>query len=329
MRLKIVKLYFLSPLHLGDIGVDLSGAKKYWHSDGVFSALFNALVLLFPDKIDEIREDLESVKISSAFPFFEDEIFLPAFPTVFLNQEDFADCRKKVKKLEFFPKSYFERIAKGEILKREDCEFMYRHTKEVYKIRYITRNRINRLTGKTGSLDEETAEEVGGGLYTIGALEFLRKDAGLYFAIDCDEKIFKRYIEPALKLLQDQGVGGDHTVGFGRFKYRVDEVNLNLPSSTKTFLSISSVLPTQDDIEKMKNFPELRWDFVMRGGYPFFSFSKKIKARKPRFMMVKEGSILPKNIQGQIYEMDTGDFVAYHYGKAFLIPVQIRNEEDS
>lgn len=115
-----VKLHFgRSVLHLAKGKEDYDQSEQVLHSDTLKSAIFVAALHLYPENADEDtgKQFLEAISLSSAFPFYGGEYFFPKpmtkTQTMAGMKEDDPKQSKKLKKLSFLGKSYFEDLLNG------------------------------------------------------------------------------------------------------------------------------------------------------------------------------------------------------------------------
>lgn len=296
--MRIIKLKFKSPLHVGNIGIGLEECTPVVHSDTIFNAIISAYSLMHTkEETNNFLKTFCNVRISSAFPYKEDTIYFPK-PRIRINTniDDFK-ILKDLKKVEFIPKEYFDKIINMEELDHKDLKSLTTNTGGFYKEEQIPKVYLDR-------------ERYTSDFFFIGTIRFY-SDSGLWFSIDCDDTVYDDII-PCLRLLQDEGIGGKRTWGCGLFDYEETEMKLRLPINHEAYLLLSLLYPNTNDIT-LFNGTYASWDFIIRGGY----FRK---ARKPRIWMVKEGSIFDEMPKGKILKFD--GFM--DYGIAYSIPVSIK-----
>jgi len=130
----IVKLKFISPLHIGKGKPDYyAESETVLHSDTIKSALFSTAKLL--DNSTNI-DFWNSFVVSSSMPYYEKNLF---FPKPNLNKIDFSihdndndeilqsdnlKLIKKIKKVKFIQKSVFEEFNQKKKIKLEDYQFV-------------------------------------------------------------------------------------------------------------------------------------------------------------------------------------------------------------
>ena len=80
-EIKIVKLNFTSPLHIGEVGIGLEESSLVLHSDTIFNAICNALAKLYGrDWVTDFLRNFEAkppFRISSGFPFADETLYFP------------------------------------------------------------------------------------------------------------------------------------------------------------------------------------------------------------------------------------------------------------
>ena len=121
------------------------------------------------------------------------------------------------------------------------------------------------------------------------------KYSGVYFLYNGDEEVFKNYIKPAIRLLEDEGIGGKRSWGLGLFKAEIEDFKINVPKESGYYLTLSLMFVNNPKILE-------RWNFVYRKGWIFTRYGKPF--RKPMIAMISEGSIINENYTGEIVDLD-------------------------
>ena len=157
-------------------------------------------------------------------------------------------------------------------------------------------------------------------------------------ALNAEASLHKNWIIPALKFLQDQGIGAKRTWGLGKFEFEEKEIEIKTPEKSEKFVNLSVVFPKENDLSLIKNTfikntSWFRWHLITRGGYPVYSpFAESFSLRKPLIKMIGEGSVLPE-IKGNILKIPENEEIlrkinfphfVYHYGRGFLIPAKLK-----
>lgn len=288
--MKAVKLKFKTPVRIGELGVGLESVSEVLHSDTLFSAIANALASINGD-LEEFIEKIRSgeLKISSAFPFKGEEYFLPL---------PILPYDKKIK-TKFVSKDNFETLIAGE-------EIVVKSEEMPYKTFDLPKVIIDRVTANTN-------------IYYVSLIRF-EKDCGLYFIVDGNGK---KVLKPALKYLEDEGIGGKRTWGLGIFEHEwVDDFEIKTPSESNAFVTLSLVFPK--DLNSI-----CYWKPIIRGGWTL----KGKQIRKPRIIMASEGSIFRKKDEGILLDLDDKienfsksiGHKVFVNGKSFLIPMVMRH----
>ncbi|ACX73081.1 CRISPR-associated RAMP protein, Csm4 family [Methanocaldococcus vulcanius M7] len=315
MDTKIIKLNFKTPIHVGDFN-NLSGQEIPIHSDTIFGAICNALDRLGVDVKDFVKNHGEDFVISSGFPYVKDKLYFPKPLNVDkliskkfnenANEETYKKL-KKFKKMKFFDKKMFEAVINRDeemidsILDEIEDEEDYG-----YKIFDLPKVVLDRVT-----VDSQ--------IYYLTMARF-EEDCGIYFLYRGNKKVFKNYIEPAIRLLEDEGIGGKRSWGLGLFNAKIEDFKLNVPKNGNYYLTLSLMYVDNPKILE-------RWNFVYRKGWIFTRYGKP--HRKPLITMISEGSIVKENYSGEIIDLDgfweiskeVGHKVFVN-GRGFLIPIK-------
>lgn len=329
VNLNIFKLHFTTPLHIGDSRDDYSISLKTIQSDTMYAAIISCLAKLGVEIPD--NGDL-GCTISSLFPFYQkDENAVPVyfFPKPLkqaLPKLENVDHAKKIKKVAWLDKAYFERVLSGETLFEDETSI------NDIKNNYLTNQLIDDafivsqvsprvLVSRNGMEDAKP--------FYMDRVYF--KDySGLYFISEGDSALLER----GLSLLQDEGIGTDRNVGNGRFVYQKEAISLKLPEACHTAMSLSMFIPGDKEqlISMISQKDKVAYDFTRRGGWittpPYNTYRKNtVHAFLP-------ASVFSLQIEG-VYVM--GDFVILtpevknvHFphiirrnGKSIFIPIKI------
>lgn len=290
MKLTAYKLYFEGALHISDARSDYGKSESMLHSD----ALYAALLAIQGQLSDTVNADL-GCTISSLFPFTKAEngttvYFFPK-PMVQLQTylENEYDDIKKLKRVEWLDKTYFEEMlegafnspinsqtVQGSFLSAEkiDKEFMYSQVMpRVEVLRSAEENE-----GKTN-------------IFYIDRTYF-KEGSGLYFMVSGDTT----ELEKLLNVLQYEGIGTDRNVGFGHFHFeRLDDFHLSIPTESNYALSLSLFNPENEDlIQEFTSGEHAAWEILKRGGW--MTSSGNVGVRKKSVYMFREGSIFSNTV---------------------------------
>ena len=212
------KLNFFSPLHVDVLhGVGYEATEEIIHSDALFSALMTLWNYFYDDDVEAMCQN-PPFSISSAFPYKSSTYFFPR-PMVKIGKkgEDDLKIGKKLKKVKYLSKDLLETICKGELL-----EFSEKETFQDYKF-WFGRN-SDKLNQDSKLFTEREIPRVSIDRATFSSEIFyfseiiFEKDSGLFFLVKFNEEGFRSKFETVLRLLCDEGIGGDKKVGKGKRK---------------------------------------------------------------------------------------------------------------
>ncbi|MGB9866204.1 type III-A CRISPR-associated RAMP protein Csm4 [Fervidobacterium gondwanense] len=309
-----VKLKLKGPLHIGYLDGVFEVSEATIHADTIFGGLINGYNLLFGeqktnDLIEKIKESNSELLISSAFFYVGNKYFLPRPKGETFGLEDKIQQVKKIKKIKFVEETI---LTESKSVGEENLSLPFlladKAQKELEEF-YIILKRPRVMVARNYAESN---------IFYFSEVHF-KEDSGLWFYLKVSDDIEKEILA-ALKLLSDEGIGGDRTYGFGQFDY--DLIPISLPEHGENYLLLSPYIPDSEDYEenskeitKFAKAYELRY----RTGY-IHNSDKKAK----RVTMFAEGSIFTKPVKGKILDVTPDnfeyDYRVYRYGKAFLLP---------
>lgn len=314
------KLLFTSPLHLSAGHEGYEKTFHYIHSDTLFSAIISNWHHFYDDSIESLIENL-TFEISSAFPFYQQDYYLPKpylkLPVTF-DETDYKTA-KKLMKVKFIEKELYEKILNQETVHIRDIHFsgsirfmgLKKGVSDFFEEREVSRNVVDRVTGCTD-------------IFYFSEIVFL-KESGLFFLANFRDEKLRRKFEAVLRFLGDEGIGSDRHVGKGQFEVKIDnDFTLRQPDNADSILNLSLYHPTPDEIQNHL----LDWssyDIINRKGW--ITMPGYLTLRKKSLNMFLEGSVfsnLNKKDYGDI-PIVAGktpgliDFNVYRYGKGFFV----------
>lgn len=256
MLWKLVRLTFGSNLaHFGELGIGMEETSERVRSDTLFSAWISSYSRLFgKDEVGQLLDRFAekpqlAFRISSTFIYYKDKkryiYYLPkplALPRGYRqedDEDDDLDFAKTYQKLSYLPLEIWQRWYqteegftqndKDELIKKTQNKSVkngqlyntqtFRYN-EKFKICLVPKVAVDRNTRATN-------------FYHIGFVQFLSKpekqqQAGLYFLVyfpdNFDQKI-QQNLELALRVLGEEGLGGERSSGAGRFEAEWLELN--------------------------------------------------------------------------------------------------------
>lgn len=292
--LKICKLHFTSPLHIGDLkNDDYGNSLKTISSDTIYAAM--TAVLATSGVSISSNGDL-GFTVSSLFPYYQqcgDSPSVFFFPQPLQSRlPRLADLgqRKKVKKVKWLDTSYFEKVLSGAHLYEDGQDISNIHGEylavQPVPSDFLSSQVIQRVTLKSRVGEEDALP------YYIDRISFLHH-SGLFFIYEGDTE----QLEKALTLLSLEGIGTDRNVGNGFFEYELTTLPLSLPASASHAVSMALLIPeSQTQLDSLLASPLVAYDMERRGGwittYPFQ------RLRKNAIYGLTPGSVFAKEIDG-------------------------------
>lgn len=298
--MKAIKLHFTTPVHFGRGREEPDKSELIYHSDSLKSAIYSIGIHFFEEWKNE-KNFYDSFRISSCFPFAKDEFFLPKPQLkrkIIFSDLSEDKSSKKVKKIEFFEKSVFENFINtsddffkinlsnvtpnGAFVSKENIEL--KTHKDFFKTEAQQRVKVPL------ELENKDSEP-----FYIDRIYF-EKECGLYFIAEFDNSEIEKQVYQTLKLLGENGIGTDRSVGNGLFNFNVkrdvSEFSFNIKKIHNKYLLLGLYSPDENE-HKAISFDESSWSLIRRGGYIAGSeIEEFMRLRKKSVYMFGEGSVL-------------------------------------
>ncbi|MBC7108387.1 MAG: type III-A CRISPR-associated RAMP protein Csm4 [Methanomassiliicoccales archaeon] len=198
-----------------------------------------------------------------------------------------------------------------------------RHDVPIYKEVDMVGNAINRITSSTG---ENFFFYKGYAMSRRGAMYFIIKH----------RKNCENIVRPALRFLEDRGIGGKISSGKGAFEIiqirtNIDE-KLAEMSSGKTVLNLSTYIPTHEEIVQFKNAgTKPIYNLLVRGGVIESGLASESNPWKARTMCFGEGSLFPaienREVYGQNPVVHDKKYKVQQYGFSFYLRGDLKLED--
>ena len=327
LDLKVIEIRLRSGMHLGEREGWLEGTGVLPLSDTLFSAFCNGYGLLYgdgelTDLLQAFLDDAPPFRLSSAFPKWKGLYFFPA-P---LNQ---IAAEKDVKKIRWIEKAGWERLLKGEtvdeVIKTSSFQYIPKpgpnqgkdadDPSEPWKILETPRVGLDRTNNHPGER-----------YFHFGQVHF-RPEASFFFLADVgSEEVWGR-LKAVWRLLADEGIGGDRSVGKGLFHTpSFDVLRLSLPDRAKNQALLSLYYPGTSETGVVG---EGYYEFMERKGYLYSPASQGLRRNTVR--LFKTGSVFPspRPLRGRLMDVTPEIFTrhrVYRYGIALSVPCRIRGE---
>lgn len=307
----IIKLRFLSPLRIGREEIDLEGLAEGLHSDTLFSALCHAWADLYGQEwLDHFLNNYQqkpAFLISSAFPFYQNQLFLPR-PFLRHHQPDqhtnVADQQKE-KGNQIQPPE--ETIAAKEWKKIAWlAPTSLRHWLAGQKVELEQILQENQLASQIGqvytvprvALDRFNAAS---NIYFCSQLAF-NAEAGLYFILRVHDESYQPFLRAGLEYLGDCGLGSERNNGYGQFQPTWQQPPQPLTELLNQSGSHHYLLSLFNPTLPLPSFAGARYGLLERRGY-FWSASTGAQYKRCSVWMVQEGSILPFTPIGRLVDV--------------------------
>jgi len=339
MKLTLFKLKFRTPLHIGDNRPHYESCEGFIRSDTLFSALINAWQLLYPDDLKTFfpEEAPDSVqfpffRISSAFPYLNDELFFPK-PCARLpfknDAENEPGLAKKIKKISWLTKLYFEHCLSNEQFVLNADELIGVDKFLSCKI-WTEQPKIMEIADSPRIVKDRATEQTE--IFYYSRL-FFADDAGLFFLATFPGETWKSKFISVLRLLGDEGIGGDRSIGHGLFEVAemMENFEIRVPQKTDSYLTLALYHPRNDECSNL--IPGSSYDLTVRSGWVYSG--RGLSLRRNAVRMFTEGSVFSGNGE------NSGDVVkvlekmpefklnhaVFRYGQALGLPILVPEEK--
>lgn len=290
----LFRLHFTAPLHLGNEREDYAESLSMVHSDSMYAALTAALFKVGWNPPEDFQGHM-GFTISSLFPFYQKDpeqapvYFFPKSKIQEVLDEALLERHKQIKKIQWLDQEFFEKHLRGASL-QEDYQKNMPETKnqpQYIKGAYLTKedipkNFISRQVFPRVTVSRDGKEEAEP--FFMERL-FLSDHSGLFFLVEGDTSL----LEKALKILEQEGIGTDRSVGNGFFEYKKDSLELDVPDDANYMMNLSMYLPADKEQLKEQLDEHAAYTFKIRGGW--VSTPPYNTVRKNRIYMFEEGSI--------------------------------------
>ncbi|NPV55577.1 MAG: type III-A CRISPR-associated RAMP protein Csm4 [Anaerolineae bacterium] len=327
------RLQARSPFHLGERGVGLEESSVVLHSDTLFSALIIQLRELgepFKDLIDAFPRACfpgvgkqafatgnPPLRMSSAFPYSGNVLFFPK-PLLRLaaasSPEPALPFGKSLKRIQFVSKQLYEnwitgrKIPEGLIaMNTQGQSVEIKQLIQNGKV-WLTPDERDRL-GTTSDFiwREEVKQRVtvdratsSSQVFSAGVVSFA-EESGLFFLIDYLDQKWRPKIERSLRVLGEGGIGGERSIGYGKFDLQeAEEISVAAPEKPNAATILSYWYPTKLEVETGM-LAGARYDLVIRRGWVASPEGMNLRRRGVR--MLAEGAVIMKTPTGSLVDV--------------------------
>jgi CRISPR type III-A-associated RAMP protein Csm4 len=321
----IIKLKNLSPMHIGMGRESHDFSSTVLHSDTITAAL--AAMKAQKGEQDRIYDFLQSFKMSSAFPFFKDELFLPT-PigrlNVSINGKEEHQYRKGLKKVKYASLPIWKQLTKGESLELDEWQLKggFITNNAGHKEMTISKALVNERVGVPRDNTDDSEP-------FFFEWNYFSQDAGLYVMTDATGAALQEITE-LFESLGQQGIGTDKSIGGGKFDAELTgSISIDESKEANAQMLLSLYIPTKEEVGRI-NLEESSYQLILRGGFIAGSSYEQFKhLRKKSVYMMDVGSVLytSETIEGKIVDLrpewnDKALHSVYRSGKALSVPIK-------
>jgi len=311
VKFNVCKMNFRFRARFGHTGYELENTTDYISSDRLFSAIFIEWKEIYG--LEDATKTLidNEFKVSNAFPYVSDTLYFPR-PRLNITREDLSNDfydnnRKKIKALTYLTKTSLENLIAGKRLGKEAVETEIKAYSKLKKS--ITTDLPQKVAIK---ISEDNK------LFRVKEMYF-NKDSGLYFIYEIKSEFTEKF-KKVLKSLGITGIGSDRSTGAGCFEIDFSQITVNNEFEAKRYYTLSEVIPTVEEIEKIKEqIGQTGYGLVKKGG----RVHEKGTFKVPGYAF-SAGSVFPININGKIdtFENNIYTHKVYRYGKTINLAIK-------
>ena len=333
----VYRLKFKTQLHLGRAtgaaqtgSLGLEKTETYISADTLFSALCQTWATFYDtasltDFLNPYTAENGSLPftLTSAFPYANNVYLFPK-PLIFKSTS------KKSKRVQFVSRSLFENIITGNlptfdekdeknVITGEKVWVNFEETKQLKKAIGVKLNVWGTTTRPRVSIDRQTEES---SIWHVETVQF-NKCCGLWFAVNYDSDETKQKIETLLRVLGDNGIGGERNAGYGLFDF--GEVALDIPTAEDStqFVTLSPICPKSSEQLEHLLKGDIAYNLNPLTGWVGSHGTYK---RRKQINMFTEGSVLNASDEsiGRLVDLkpDNWTHPVYRYGYAWQVGIK-------
>lgn len=329
----VIYFEFTAPLHISNARTDYGVSERMVHSDTLYAAIMQSWATL--GREDWITDN-PPFTLSSLFPFtlsrdtrqkvhFFNKPFVPANTD---RQKESSQDAKRYKKVMYVDAWHFQHYLNRTRLTStvESAQGSYQTNESIDK-NFLTTDIQSRIKRPKNDAEDTVP------FYTERMI--FQQGSGLFCLAKFDSAEAKERVMAALRLLADNGIGTDRSVGNGQFKENAfGKLSLELPDASDFAMNMSLFCPqSKESLAAMLSDPATRYDIVRRGGWlgePYGTY------RKRSVYMFREGSVFKMPISEVLSKGNTVnlqpdnaplptrvDNPVWRVGKALFLPVKL------
>lgn len=322
----VIRLKFLSPLHIGAGKENYDFSASELHSD-TLSAAIAAIKAEQGAGADEIARFLSAFSLSSAFPFVGTTYYLPRLAgrmaTTGIETEK---LRKQLKRIKYIASGLWSEYVQSAVMHVQESWMHGAYllpTGNQHDPSFVEPF-VNQVHQRVGvPRDHQTDPQP-----FFFEWRFFQAAAGLYCMTDAQGALFDEICR-LFRALGEAGLGTDKNIGGGHFTVETDTIGLPEVRDANATALLSLYLPTPGELASL-DLGSSRYNLILRGGYMAGSSVHSVRHLwKKSVYMFTEGSVFPtlSPLTGTVADMQpkwdqSTMHPVYRSGRAFTLPIK-------
>lgn len=320
-----VDLAFAGASHFGAMGGEHEESEQTVESDTLFSALCHAwLEAEGEEGLEELlrrcQEGDPPFLFSSTFPYCGDTYYFPRprlpLPEGSVNGGSDGGEPKVLKKARVVPLDVFCCWARGQPVSLARIQEGQKTLRQQIQQVELPRVALHRATLHSN-------------LFWVSAVHW-QPGAGLYFLVAVTQPGWLERLRTAVRLLEERGLGGDRSAGYGSFRATWHPIGPESPwwevlhGPGNGWCLLSAVVPAADEVATLIGAGASRWELIRRQGWAY-SPSLRLHGRRRPCWLLAPGSVFPTRPQGRMVQVTPKGWphAVWRYGFALSVPVQL------
>ena len=346
-----------SPAQTGSLGLEKT--ETYIPADTLFSAICQTWATFYDiasltDFLNQYTAENGSLPftLTSAFPYADNVYFFPK-PLTLRESKDTAkkvkaEAKKKIKKLQFVSGNLFQHIISGHLPEFSETKSITINGEKVYPMNgkkvWVGAEENKQLRAELPPNNESENEEInvwttstrprvtvgsrnaGSEIWHLQTVQFNKK-CGLWFATDFDNDETKHKIETLLRVLGDNGIGGERNAGYGAFDFDTASIEIPETQGSNQFMTLSPICPkSADELEHLRT-GDVAYTLIPSSGWVS---APGTVAQRQQINMFAEGSVLDTTDEpvGRLVDLKPKGHPhpVYRYGYAWQVGLKGASE---
>ena len=330
----VYRLTFKTQLHLGRAtgaaqtgSLGLEKTETYIPADTLFSAICQTWATFYDtadlsEFLNQYTAENGSLPftLTSAFPFAHD-IYLFPKPLIFKSTS------KKSKRVQFISQTLFENITNGNMPDFDEdnllnSENVWVSSEEKEQLQRTMDEKFNVWQTTTRPRVTIGAQNAGSEIWHVQTVQF-NKCCGLWFAAKFDSDETKQKVDTLLRVLGDNGIGGERNAGYGLFEWTTDSIDLPEVEDSTQFVTLSPTCPkSADQLEHLLK-GDIAYNLNPLTGWVT---SAGAASQRKQINMFAEGSVLNSSDKpvGRLVDLTPENYPhpVYRYGYAWQVGIK-------